>query len=334
MMRIAINGFGRIGRNFLRTLLLDTTAQEKMQVVAINIGPAQKESIAHMFMYDTIMGTYPGSVSIEDDYLTIDTTRIRIVAEKDPLKLPWKELSIDWVVEASGRFTKRQDATLHLQAGADKLLITAPAHDDDITIIPGVNDAAYDPANHQIISLGSCTSNALLPMLKVVDEAFGIDQGCMTTVHAYTNTQVLLDVEGEDLRRSRAAALNIIPTSTGSSKMIGKILPHLHNRIQATAIRVPVAIVSLIDLTVTTKKEVTIEALHQAFSAAAQRMPTIIDLCTQPLVSTDFKGNAHSIIIDTQLTSVSGTHMAKLFGWYDNEWAYSTRLKDFLISTQ
>lgn len=334
MIRIAINGFGRIGRNFLRTLLLDTAAQNNIEVVAINIGPAQKESIAHMFTYDTIMGTYPGSVSADHDYLTIDTRRIRIVAEKDAHKLPWKELNIDWVVEASGRFTKRQDAALHLQAGAGKVLITAPAHDDDITIIPGVNDAVYDASNHQIVSLGSCTSNALLPMLKVVDDAFGIDQGCMTTVHAYTNTQVLLDVEGEDLRRSRAAALNIIPTSTGSSKMIGKILPHLHNRIQATAIRVPVAIVSLIDLTVTTKEAVTIEALHQAFAVAAKSRPAIIGLCTQPLVSTDFKGNAHSVIIDTQLTTVSGTNMAKLFGWYDNEWAYSTRLKDFLLSTQ
>lgn len=332
MVNIAINGFGRIGRNFLRTLLLDTHAQKKLNIVAINIGPGSSDATALLFKYDTIMGTYPGNVTIEEHELVIDTTRIRIFSEKDPQKLPWKELAIDWVVEASGHFTHRQQALLHMQAGARNVLITAPAKDEDITIIPGVNDVAFNPAKHHIVSLGSCTTNALIPTLKIVDDTFGIEYGCMTTVHAYTNTQVLLDVEGEDPRRSRAAALNIIPTSTGSATMITKILPHLDNRIQTTAIRVPVAVVSLIDLSFTAKKMVTIDSLNQAFAQAKNSMPGIVAISNEPLVSADFKGNEHSVIIDTQLTAAVGTHMGKVFGWYDNEWAYSTRLKDFLRS--
>lgn len=333
MLRIAINGFGRIGRNFLRTLLLDYKSQQKLKIVAINIGPANRESIAHMFKYDTIMGSYPGYVALEENELLVDDQRIRIFSEKEPQLLPWQSLNIDWVVEASGHFTHRQEAELHRQAGAGNVLITAPAKDEDIAIIPGVNDAAFNAKEHHIVSLGSCTTNALVPMLKVLDDAFGIQNGCMTTVHAYTNTQVLLDVEGEDIRRSRAAALNIIPTSTGSAKMVVKILPQLAGRIEATAIRVPVAIVSLIDLTFTTQKMVTVSAINQAFTEAKQgSMHGIVDITTEPLVSIDFKGNEHSVIIDGQLSAVSGNHMGKVFGWYDNEWAYSVRLKDFLVS--
>lgn len=333
MLNIAINGFGRIGRNFLRTLLLDYKSQQKIKIVAINIGPANRESIAHMFKYDTIMGTYPGYVALEENELLVDDQRIRIFSEKEPQLLPWQSLNIDWVVESSGNFTHRQGAELHRQAGARNVLITAPAKDEDVTIIPGVNDVAFNATEHHIVSLGSCTTNALMPTLKVLDDAFGIQNGCMTTVHAYTNTQVLLDVEGEDIRRSRAAALNIIPTSTGSAKVLSKILPQLAGRIEATAIRVPVAIVSLIDLTFTTKKTITVSAINQAFTDAKQgAMRTILDITHEPLVSNDFKGNDHSIIIDAQLTAVSGPTMGKVFGWYDNEWAYSVRLKDFLVS--
>lgn len=333
MLNVAINGFGRIGRNFLRTVLLDSDAQKKIKVVAINVGPTKKESIAHMFKYDTIMGTYPANVTLEADELIIDTTRIRIFSEKEPQLLPWQSLNIDWVIEASGHFTHRQGAELHRQAGSGNVLISAPAKDEDITIIPGVNDAAFNAAVHHIVSLGSCTTNALVPTLKVLDDAFGIQNGCMTTVHAYTNTQVLLDVEGEDIRRSRAAALNIIPTSTGSAKVLGKILPQLADRIEVTAIRVPVAIVSLIDLTFISTKTVTTATINEAFTQAKNgSMRGILDTTNEPLVSTDFKGNPHSVIIDTQLTATSGNHMGKVFGWYDNEWAYSVRLKDFLVS--
>jgi glyceraldehyde 3-phosphate dehydrogenase len=332
MVTVAINGFGRIGRSFLRTFLCDHQAQKKLNIVAINIGQAALEETALLFKYDTIMGTYPASVSFENNELIIDTKRIRIVAQKDPQRLPWKELAVDWVVDASGHFTHRKDALLHIQAGARNVLITAPAKDEDVTIIPGVNDAAFNPILHHIVSLGSCTTNAVIPTLKVIDDAFGIQYGCMTTVHAYTNSQVLLDREGEDIRRSRAAALNIIPTSTGAMNMITKIIPHLSNRIQTTALRVPVAIVSLIDLTFIAQKPVTCATINQAFSDAQKNMPGIVAVSKEPLVSSDFKGNEHSVIIDSQLTAVSGTSMGKVFGWYDNEWGYSTRLKDFLTT--
>jgi len=332
MINIAINGFGRIGKTFLRTLLNDHHAQKKLNVVAINIGPATAEDTALLFKYDTIMGTYSGTVAFENNELIIDKKRIRIVADKDPQRLPWKELSIDWVVEASGHFTQRKDALLHIQAGAQKILITAPAKDDDVTIIPGVNDAAFNHAVHHIVSLGSCTTNALIPTLKIIDDAFGIQYGSMTTVHAYTNSQVLLDSQGEDIRRSRAAAYSIIPTNTGAMSMISKIMPHLGTRIQTTALRVPVAIVSLIDLTFIAEKPITRDTINQAFMNAQKSMPAIVGVSQQPLVSIDFKGNDHSVIIDTELTTVAGTHMGTVFGWYDNEWGYSTRLKDFLLS--
>lgn len=332
MIKVAINGFGRIGRNFLRVVLSDETAADKITITAINIGPSNPELIAYMFTYDTIMGTYKIHSTMEGNYLVIGNTRIRILAEKDPLKLPWKELGIHWVVEASGHFTSKEKALQHIQAGASHVLITAPAKDEDITIIPGVNDASFDVTAHRIVSLGSCTTNALAPLLKLLDDTFTLQYGCMTTVHAYTNTQVLLDVEGEDARRSRAAALNIIPTSTGAMNLIGKILPRLQGRIQSVALRVPVANVSLIDLSFTTEKALTVEHIHKIFTHAAQAsMKNILHITAEPLVSSDFIGNAHSVIVDSQLTSTSGPHMGKVFGWYDNEWGYSTRLKDFLV---
>lgn len=332
MIKVAINGFGRIGRNFLRVVLSDEKAQDNIVVTAINIGPANPELIAYMFTYDTIMGTYKTHSRMEGNYLVVGKNRIRIFAEKDPLKLPWKELGINWVVEASGHFTSKEKALQHIQAGASHVLITAPAKNEDITIIPGVNGASFDANTHQIVSLGSCTTNALAPLLKLLDDAFTLQYGCMTTVHAYTNTQVLLDVEAEGARRSRAAALNIIPTSTGAMNLIGKILPRLQGRIQAVALRVPVANVSLIDLSFTTEKVVSVEHIHKVFSNAAETsMKNILHITTEPLVSSDFIGDAHSVIVDSQLTSISGSHMGKVFGWYDNEWGYSTRLKDFLM---
>ncbi len=332
MIRIAISGFGRIGRTFLRTILADKQALEKLAVVAINIGPAKKETIAHMFKYDTIMGTYNGTVNLVGDQLRIDDMNIAIVAESDPSRIDWHALGIDWVVECSGHFTKREGAMKHIASGARKVLISAPAQGEDVTIVPGVNNAQYDKNKHQIVSLGSCTTNAFVTMLKVLHDEFVIDRGLMTTVHAYTNTQVLLDVEGEDLRRSRAAALNIIPTTTGAMKVIGKIIPDLDGRIEAAALRVPVADVSLVDFSFLSKKPVTVDAINQLFKRVSNgSMRGIVDITMEPLVSSDFTGNPHSVIIDGQLTAVNGQNMGKVFGWYDNEWGYSCRLKDFLV---
>ena len=331
-MRIAINGFGRIGRAFLRTILLDKNAREKLKVVAINIGPEAKiEFVAHMFKYDTIMGTFADSITMNGTTLMIGDYAIEILAQKDPQSCKWADRGIDWVVDASGAFTKREKAELHIQAGAKSVLITAPATGEDITIIPGVNHDQFDAKKHAIVSLGSCTTNAFMPMLKIVHDSFGIINGFMTTVHAYTNSQKLLDVEAKSLRLARAAALNIIPTTTGASKMIAKVLPELGDVIKAGALRVPVGIVSLIDLVVVMGKPTSAPIINKAFQEAAQSNYKHIVSCTDdPLVSSDFKGNSYSVTIDSLLTDVVG-QSAKIVGWYDNEWGYSQRLKDFLL---
>jgi glyceraldehyde 3-phosphate dehydrogenase len=332
MIKVAISGFGRIGRNFLRCVLLDSQALKRVQVVAINIGPEKLDFTAHMFKYDTIMGTYPGIVKLEGNELVIDDHRIKIVAQTDARNLPWKSMGIDWVVECSGKYTKRDAAQHHVDAGAKRILISAPAKDEDVSIIPGVNDAAYDPQRHHIVSLGSCTTNALLPMLEVIHHNFIIEHCMMTTIHSYTNSQVLLDVQAKDLRESRAAALNIIPTTTGVSHMVAKVIPSLANVFQAISIRVPTAKVSLVDLTFNTKKALTVESINSAFKKASEvHLKGILAVTRESLVSCDFSGNPHSVIIDSLLTSTVGEHMGKAFGWYDNEWGYSERLKDFLV---
>ncbi len=328
-MRIAINGFGRIGRTFLRAVLMDKQAAKKIEVVAINIGPAKPEFVSHMFKYDTIMRAFHGDVAMRNNQLLIDDRAIDILAEPTPSD--WKKFGIDWVVDASGHFTQREKAELHLKAGAQHVLITAPATDEDVSIIPGINQDRFDSKKHAIVSLGSCTTNAFIPMLKVIHDNFGIANGFMTTVHAYTNSQVLLDVEGKSLRLSRAAGLNIIPTTTGASKMIAKVLPELDGLVKASALRVPVAIVSLIDLTVNTKKPVSADAINQAFSKAAKSsLKGIVAITDEPLVSSDFTGDPHSVTIDGQSTDALG-NTAKILGWYDNEWGYCQRLKDFLL---
>ncbi len=332
MISVAINGFGRIGRNFLRTIISDPHALRRLHVKVINIGPSSIANVAHMFKYDTVMGIFNGTVSVEGNQLIIDNHRITLLAYKTPAECNWKQYGIDWVVDASGRYTHKEKAQEHIQAGARKVLITAPAKGDDVTIVPGVNRQAYNPNDDAIVSLGSCTTNALLPTLKVLQDTFGIEQAYMTTTHAYTNTQVLLDVEGEDLRRSRAAALNIIPTSTGASDMIGKIIPALEGRVRASAIRVPVAIVSLIDLTFIANKPITVPQINDAFKKAAQSdLKGIMVFTDEPLVSSDFAGSPASVTIDGLLTDAHN-NMGKVFGWYDNEWGYSERLKDFLLS--
>lgn len=330
-MKIAINGFGRIGRNFLRTILTDKNATDTLRVVAINIGPSKPDYVAHMFKYDTLMGIYPGDVQVQNEHLVIDGYRIKIFTEKDPSRIPWGDYGVEWVVESSGHFTHKKDAYKHIEAGARRVLITAPAKDEDIAIVPGVNEQQYDADKHLIVSLGSCTTNAFVTMLKVLHDAFVITGGFMTTVHAYTNTQVLLDVETDDLRRSRAAALNIIPTSTGASEVIGKVIPELNNTIKAMSLRVPVAKVSIIDFAFTAQKQFSIDSMHDAFySAGKNRMKNILDVTMEPLVSSDFSGNNYSVVIDGLLTEVNGP-LGKVFGWYDNEWGYSVRLKDFLL---
>lgn len=332
MVTIAINGFGRIGRNFLRALLTQTAARKKIHVSVINIGSANPDMIAHMFKYDTLMGTFAGNVSYNNGTLSVDDQSIAIIAELDPKKINWKQYSVDWVVDATGHFTKRDQAMLHLASGASHVLITAPAKNEDVSIVPGVNDKDYNPAKDKIVSLGSCTSNAFFTMLKVVHESCGIIEGFMTTVHAYTNTQVLLDVETDDPRRSRAAALNIIPTSTGASKMIAKIMPSLDGKILASALRVPVAKVSLIDLVFRAEKSIDVASINDAFKKASQtNLKGIVGYTDEPLVSSDYSGNNHSVVLDGLLTQVNGS-MAQIFGWYDNEWGYSMRLVDFLLS--
>lgn len=332
-MRIAINGFGRIGKTFLRTLLLDKKAQEKITVAVINIGKGDLDWIAHSFKYDTIMGTFPLPVSMHGNQLHIGSTVIDIIAQLDPHDIKWQDWSVDWVVEATGHFTKREKAMLHIKpAGAQHVLITAPATGADVTIIPGINDKSFDKTRDLLVSLGSCTTNALIPLLKVLDDNFGIVQSAMTTVHAYTNTQVLLDIETDDPRRSRAAALNIIPSTTGVTKVVDKVLPGMGSRFTGMALRVPVAKVSLVDLVFTSQKNLSADLINHAFhEASLGPLKGFLAISREPLVSSDYSANPYSVTVDSLLTTAQAT-MGKVFGWYDNEWGYCERLKDFLMS--
>jgi glyceraldehyde 3-phosphate dehydrogenase len=326
-MKIALNGFGRIGRNFLRSLFQDKNARKKLDIVAINIGPASPHFVAHSFKYDTLMGAYQGEVFMSGNTLTIDGTEITILTETDPDKLPWKALSIDWVVEASGKFTKKEDAQKHSTAGAKGVLISAPSQDADATIIMGFNQDQFNKETDKIVSLGSCTTNALVPVLDVLQKTFGIESAYMTTIHSYTNNQALLDVERSDVRRGRAAALNIIPTTTGAMKVVDHVMPELAGKIKGCSLRVPVAKVSLIDLAFVAQKQMTPETIHTALINSKNPFLKVTD---KPLVSTDYSENDASVVVDGLLTEVTG-NLGKLFGWYDNEWAYSCRLKDFLL---
>lgn len=330
MVTIAINGFGRIGRSFLRALFSDPNALKKINVAALNIGPAKLEWVAHSFTYDSSMGTFAGSVVMKDSVLYINDHPIKIYAQKDPLALDWKKDGVDWVVDCSGKFTKKVEAQKHISAGARHVLISAPSQDADVTVILGVNQAAY--TGQQIVSLGSCTTNAVAPIFRVLQETCGIESAYMTTVHAYTNDQVLLDVEGSDIRRSRAAALNIVPTTTGALKTVSVVMPELAGKLTGCSLRVPVAKVSLVDLSFVMHKKVTVQALHDAFVKASNGdLKTIMQFSDQELVSSDYAHNNHSVIIDGFLTQVVGA-LGKVFGWYDNEWGYSCRLKDFLVA--
>lgn len=320
--RIAINGFGRIGRITFRNLL----EMDDVEIVAIN-DLTDNHTLAHLLKYDSVQGKFPGEVSSDDQFLYVNGKKIHALAERDPSKLPWGEHQIDVVIESTGRFTDPATAGTHLQAGAKKVVISAPAKGDIPTVVLGVNDHIIAPEHH-IYSNASCTTNCLAPMVKVLDDAFGIESGFMTTVHAYTADQRLQDAPHEDLRRARAAAVSIVPTSTGAAKAVALVLPHLKGKLNGTAMRVPVPTGSVTDFTAIVKQTVTVEQINAAFAAAAAgSLQGILEYCTDPIVSADIVGSKYSCIFDAELTMVQG-NMVKVVGWYDNEAGYSARLAD------
>ena len=324
-IRVGINGFGRIGRNFLRAAL---HSENGFQVVAVN-DLADPEQLAHLLKYDSVAGRLAENVRVVDGDLQVGNQTIKVLAERDPGSLPWRDLGVDIVIESTGLFTKAADAEKHIAAGARKVLISAPAKDEDFTVVMGVNEGDYDPEKHNIISNASCTTNCLAPMADVLNREFGIEQGLMTTIHAYTADQKLQDSPHRDLRRARAAALNVIPTSTGAAKAIGKVLPDLKGKLDGYAMRVPVPTGSATDLTVTVSRETTVEEVNEAFRAAAasDRWSGILTFTEDPIVSSDIVGDPASCIFDSGLTKVQGNQV-KIVGWYDNEWGYSSRLVD------
>jgi glyceraldehyde 3-phosphate dehydrogenase len=321
---IAINGFGRIGRMVFRQIIL----QKDLEVVAINASyPA--ETLAHLIKYDTNHGTFVGEVIVEDNALIVNGKRVQLVSERDPLNLPWKEMNIDIVIEATGKFNERDKAALHLEAGAKKVILTAPGKNEDVTIVMGVNDEQLNIDTHDIISNASCTTNCLAPVAKVLNDTFGIENGLMTTVHAYTNDQKNLDNPHKDLRRARACGQSIIPTSTGAAKALALVLPELKGKLHGMSLRVPTPNVSLVDLVVDLQKDVTVEEVNEAFVLASKGdMEGILGFTTEPLVSIDFNTNTHSAIIDGLTTMVIGSRKVKVLAWYDNEWGYSARVVD------
>jgi len=324
-IRVGVNGFGRIGRNFWRA---SQASKHDIEVVAFNdLGDVN--TMAHLLKYDSILGVLPQPVRVTADGIEVGGTTIRGLAERDPANLPWKELGVDIVIESTGFFTDAHAARKHLEAGAKKVIISAPAKHEDITLVLGVNDDAYDPAAHSIISNASCTTNCLAPMAKVLNDAFGIERGLMTTIHAYTQDQNLQDGPHSDLRRARAAALNVVPTSTGAAKAIGLVLPELKGKLDGFALRVPVPVGSATDLTVTVRGEVSVAAVNAAFRAAAESGPLAgyLRYTEDPIVSTDIVSDPSSCIYDSGLTKVIDNQV-KIVGWYDNEWGYSNRLAD------
>ncbi|WLD92336.1 glyceraldehyde-3-phosphate dehydrogenase [Alkalihalobacillus sp. AL-G] len=322
--RVAINGFGRIGRMVFRKAMKD----QHLDVVAINAS-YPSETLAHMVKYDSIHGTYDLEVEAGENSLIVDGKAVKLLSNRDPKQLPWAEMGIDIVIEATGKFTSKETAGYHIEAGAKKVIITAPGKEEDITIVMGVNDDAYNTGKHDVISNASCTTNCLAPVVKVLDEQFGIENGVMTTVHAYTNDQKNIDNPHKDLRRARACGQSIIPTSTGAAKAISKVLPQMAGKLHGMALRVPTPNVSLVDLVVDVKKDVTVEQINDAFEAASQgSMRGVLGFNNDPLVSIDYNGNENSSIIDGLSTMVIEDRKVKVLAWYDNEWGYSCRVVD------
>jgi len=320
---VGINGFGRIGR-----LVLRAARGTDLDIVGIN-DLTDARTLAHLLKYDSVHRHYPGQVEAAGDAIVVDGRRIPVLAEKEPARLPWKKLGARIVIESTGRFTSKESASRHLEAGAERVIISAPATDPDVTIVLGVNEKTYDPAKHRIVSNASCTTNCLAPVAKVLHDEFGIESGWMTTIHAYTNDQVTLDFPHKDLRRARAAALSMIPTSTGAARAIGLVLPELKGRLDGYAMRVPTSDVSVVDLSVRLRRATDANAINAAMRRAAEGpLKGILQYCDEPLVSVDFLGNPHSSILDAECTKVMDGSFAKLLAWYDNEWGYSCRVVD------
>lgn len=327
--KVGINGFGRIGRAVLKCILNDPECSN-FEIVAIN-DLTDSATLAHLFKYDSVQGVSPQEVDFDSDGLIISGKHIKIIAERDPGKLPWKQLGVDIVIESTGLFTKREAASKHIAAGAKKVIISAPAKDPDVTIVLGVNEGSYVSSDHHIISNASCTTNCLAPVVKVLHESFVIKKGLMTTIHSYTNDQKILDLPHSDLRRARAANLSMIPTTTGAAKAVALVLPEIKGKIDGMAIRVPTPNVSLIDLVVEVEKNTSVEEVNQAFKKASQgSLNKIMRFEEKPLVSIDFNGDSCSSIIDGICTKVIEGNMVKVLAWYDNEWGYSSRVKDLL----
>ena len=325
-IKVGINGFGRIGRNAFWAAL----GNPDVEIVAVN-DLTDAETLAHLLKYDSVHGKLNAEVKAENGSILVNGKPIKVLAEKDPAALPWGTLGVQVVVESTGRFTDAAKAAAHIQAGAKKVIISAPAKGEDITIVMGVNENKYDPAKHHILSNASCTTNCLAPMAKVVHETFGIKHGMMTTVHSYTNDQQILDLPHKDLRRARAAALSIIPTTTGAAKAVALVLPELKGKLNGFALRVPTPNVSITDLVAEMERPVTVEEVNAALKAAAEGpLKGILEYCDEPLVSKDFNGNAHSCIVDALSTMVVDGTQLKVIGWYDNEWGYSNRVIDLI----
>jgi glyceraldehyde 3-phosphate dehydrogenase len=328
-IKVGVNGFGRIGRNFFRAILASESARANVEIVAIN-DLTDTATLAHLLKYDSILGPIGKSVTHTENSITVDGKTITVFAERDPGALPWSSVGAGIVVESTGIFTKGEQAKKHLVGGAKKVIISAPATDEDVTIVMGVNHDKYDPAKHRIISNASCTTNCLAPMAKVLQDNFGIERGMMTTIHAYTNDQVILDFPHKDLRRARAAATSIIPSSTGAAKAISLVLPELKGKLDGYAMRVPVPVGSVTDLSVELSREASVAEINGALKAAAEGpLRGILEYTEDPIVSADIVTNPHSCIVDSQLTKVIGTSV-KVVGWYDNEWGYSNRLVDLV----
>ncbi|WP_354690543.1 type I glyceraldehyde-3-phosphate dehydrogenase [Phytobacter sp. RSE-02] len=326
MVKVGINGFGRIGRNVLRAALGD----KEIQIVAIN-DLTDSKTLAHLLKHDSLLGTLPVPVEAGEGQLIVDGQAVRVFSERDPANIPWRDVGVDIVIEATGFFTDREKAAVHISSGgAKRVIISAPGKNDDLTIVLGVNDQQYDPARHFVVSNGSCTTNGLAPAAQVLHQNFGIEHGLMNTTHAYTNSQALHDQPEKDLRSARAAALSIVPYSSGAAKALGKVIPELDGRLTGYSLRVPVPVVSIVDLTVTLKRDVTVDEVNAAFRNAAESGPLkgILGYSDEPLVSSDYQGDPRSSIIDGLSTLVIGGNLVKILAWYDNEWGFSNRLVD------
>ncbi|MCL1911067.1 MAG: type I glyceraldehyde-3-phosphate dehydrogenase [Leptospirales bacterium] len=327
-IKAGINGFGRIGRNVLRGILSYPEIYKGLDIAGVN-DLADVKTLAHLFKYDSVFGTFSGEVSVSANSLIVNGKEIKVYSERDPARIPWGRDKVDVVIESTGQFTDKEKAEAHISAGAKKVIISAPAKNEDITIVMGVNEGSYNKDSHHVISNASCTTNCLAPIVKVLNDRFGIEYGSMTTIHSYTNDQRILDLPHSDLRRARAAALSMIPTTTGAAKAVALVIPELKGKLDGGAVRVPTPDVSVVDFVCVLKKDVTVDSVNGVLKNAAEgELKGILAFTEEELVSVDFTGNPHSSIVDASLTKVIGSRLVKVFSWYDNEWGYSLRVAD------